>query len=284
MNYKRIYCVYCGEKNNAKDLKCKKCKKKLNPKENMFLDYLKAHIKDDLKGKVQDKAISIIKNYIISHLYGFVLTATLIFTITSVVVTTIGDKQNITNVSSKPSVLVSNLNKCIFDNYSEPINLCDDGYELKDSICVRKNESDAIKKYVCSAGYFLSNGKCISNENFDMLSKQECIAPKGEFVVGAHVDNGVCFAEYCSGWTDGVCSAGASEPIDFTVVNYCPSGTAKINGACKKTKSYEIVYSCEVGEIKGNRCIVKEEKETKLGCEDNYIYNEECNVCVLGEE
>jgi len=131
----KIYCVYCGQKNNIKDLKCKKCNKKLDPKENMFLDYLKNHIKDDFKRNFEDKTIDIIKNFIISHLYGSIFTATLIFTAASAIIANVNQHSDIIKVKEKPSILVSNLNECLFENSLLAINLCEDGYELKDGLC-----------------------------------------------------------------------------------------------------------------------------------------------------
>lgn len=68
----KIYCVFCGTENEIENKKCKKCKKELNPTENLWKDYFVNHIKDELKDKTEDKLSSIITNYITSHLYGIV--------------------------------------------------------------------------------------------------------------------------------------------------------------------------------------------------------------------
>lgn len=275
---KKIYCVYCGEKNNIKDLKCKKCKKKLNPKENMLLDYIKDHIKDDVEGNIFD----IIKKFIISHLYGTFLTATLIFTIVSGIVT-INNDEKIIEVAEKPIILLDSLNRCNIPNSIETIKICNDGYILEDEICKKEEEHDATINKNCPSNYYLSGNRCISNNNYDKLSKEECIAPSGDNVIGASVQDGTCLVEYCVGWTDGVCSAGSVEPIDFTINYYCPSGTTLINGVCKKTTNYETVYSCDEGTLKEDKCIILKEEDTKVGCSEGYILNEECNICTLGE-
>ena len=41
-----IYCVYCGTENVLENKKCKKCKKKLNPKNRPFRDYMVDKLKD----------------------------------------------------------------------------------------------------------------------------------------------------------------------------------------------------------------------------------------------
>ena len=44
-----LYCVFCGEKNNPQEKKCKKCKEDLNPKNHLLKDYLKEHLQEDIK-------------------------------------------------------------------------------------------------------------------------------------------------------------------------------------------------------------------------------------------
>lgn len=279
MRNKKIYCIYCGEKNNKKDVKCKKCKKKLDPKENLVLDYIKDHFKSDVEGNI----ITLIKNFITSHLYGSILTATLIFTVVSAVVTTIGKDGDVLEVTEKPMILVNNINKCVFASSKEPIDVCNEGYILEEGTCIREETYDAITSRVCPDQYALSGNSCISNANFNMLTKQECIAPTGANVSGSHIQDGVCYVEYCVDWTDGVCSAGSSEPIDFTTTSYCPNGTKLVNGVCKKYSNYTVSYHCEEGTLSHDKCVVVKEEEPDLGCEAGYTLNEECNLCVLGE-
>lgn len=275
---KYIYCVYCGERNNIKNLKCKRCNKKLNPKENLFFDYLKEHIKDDLKGKTQDKIFSIIKNFIISHLYGSVFTATLIFTIVSSILINVNN-DNIISVSKKPTILLEN-NNCNFENAKLQSYLCSDGFILNNGVCEKQEQVDARNSYSCINGYYLNNNKCISNESFSKLRKEECIAPSGDNVMGTTIQDGTCLVQYCSGWTDGECSAGYSDPIDFTITEYCPDGTTLINNVCKKITNLQTEYSCEEGILEGNKCIITKKEKPLLACEKGYIFNEECNICV----
>lgn len=105
----KIYCVYCGTKNKDSDKQCSKCKKKLNPIEHPFKDYLYNHIRDDLKGKVTDSIISLIENFIKSHIYGTLMSAVIIFTITSGIIGLIGSRQGyIEKVNQRPNLIVEN--------------------------------------------------------------------------------------------------------------------------------------------------------------------------------
>jgi len=278
MRNKNIYCIDCGEKNKLKDIKCKKCNKKLDPKENLYFDY----IKDKVKGDIQDNILETIKKFIIGHLYGIVLTATLIFTITSAVVS-INTDEKITETNTKPEILISSLNKCVINGSKELTNVCEEGYSLENNVCKKVEEKDAIENKKCNEGYYLSGNICVSNTNYNKLKKEECLAPNGNNVVGASVVDGVCLVSYCSGYTDGVCSAGSSEPIDFTISYYCPTGTREINGVCKKVINYNTEYTCEEGSLSEKKCLINIEKEATLGCEAGYVLNEECNLCVLGE-
>lgn len=281
MKKKKIYCVYCGEKNNIDDLKCKKCNKKLNPKEHLFRDYLIDHIKDDLKGKTQDKILSIIKNFIISHLYGSVLTATLIFTIVTSVVVGIKENNNeIIKVTERPTMMVGNINKCNFEKTKEQELICDEDYILDDDICVKEEKVEALSNRICRSNYYLSGSRCVSNETFEKIVEKECIAPEGDNYLNTIVENDTCLVNVCAGWTDGECSAGGYEEIAFTIKEYCPDGTSLINGLCKKTTNFEIEYECEEGTLEDDACVIIKEEEPTLSCDEGYTFNKECNICV----
>lgn len=276
-----IYCVYCGEKNNTMDKKCIKCSKKLNPKENLFLDYLQEHIKDDLKGKVENKVFSIIKNFIISHLYGTILTATLIFTVTSAVVFGIKNNSNdIIKVTERPNIVASNKNKCKFKNTSDRILTCEENYILEDNKCIKEEKIEPKINYSCRENYYLSGNRCISNQTYEKIVEKECIAPEGENYLDTRVENGVCLVNVCAGWTDGTCSAGSFEEIEFTINEYCPADTTLIGNSCKKVTGVLTRYSCEEGKLENNKCVSKKEKEPELSCKEGYIYNSECDICV----
>lgn len=100
----KIYCVYCGCENEIEDKKCKKCKKKLNPKNTPWKDYIYKHIKSTLKDKAQDNIFSLIINFVKSHLYGTFMSIALISTGILGIVNVISDNRDsyIENVTEKP--------------------------------------------------------------------------------------------------------------------------------------------------------------------------------------
>ena len=281
---KKIYCVFCGEKNSSKEKKCTKCHKKLNPKEHLVFDYVKDHIKVKVKGSVQDNVISFLKEFIKNHLYGIMMSATLIFTTNSGVIVH-NENTHIRKVHEKPLTLMVSQGICEFANSIKPIEVCQDGYTLEDDTCVKEEENNAHINLTCQSGYSLSGNNCISIDTFEKIEEQKCIAPTNPEadVIGTVIENGICFVQYCSGYTDGECSAGYSDPTDFTVISYCPDGTKEINKSCKKVTSPNINYYCDDAELKDNKCIKISREEKVYKCSDGYILNEECNLCVLEE-
>lgn len=101
----KIYCVYCGAKNDRNKEKCIKCKKPLDPEEHLFKEYLYNHVKDDLKGKVKDNFLSLITNYIKSNLYGVFITMAVIFSASAGVTHIINNTSE--KVDSKPVVTIN---------------------------------------------------------------------------------------------------------------------------------------------------------------------------------
>jgi len=275
------YCVYCGSKNKKEDKKCIKCHKKLNPKDRPLLNYLKSKIKDNLKGNIEDNIIDIITKYIKSHIYGFIMTCSVIIT-TTCVITTIVEDNHIEKVTEKPSLVLSTINACVFDNSLAPIKLCSEGYELKDNICIKEVEKDAISNNICPDGYYQSNNSCISNTTYNMLPKEECLLPNDGALSVSIAETGECLAEYCETWTDGECTSGGLREIDYTITGYyCPDGTSNINNTCRTITTSTTEYSCDEGTLNNNICIIISEEEPTLGCVEGYLLNEECNLCVL---
>lgn len=100
----KIYCVYCGEKNNCTSNRCINCYKKLDPKNQPFKDYIKDKIEDKIKGDIQDNIFSLITGFIKTHLYGTIFTCSVIFCAVSVVLNVSNNSIQFDKVSSRPIV------------------------------------------------------------------------------------------------------------------------------------------------------------------------------------
>lgn len=98
----KIYCVFCGTENSVKDKRCKKCYRKLNPKERPIFDYIKSKVSDKYSGDLKDNVTSIIINFIKSHLYGTIFTCSVIISAVSIVVN--ANVNNYEKVKEKPVI------------------------------------------------------------------------------------------------------------------------------------------------------------------------------------
>lgn len=147
MRKKTIFCVYCGSENNSTQKRCNKCHRKINPKENLFLDYLKSHLSNELSENIENKTINIIINYIKSHLYGVILTMSIIIVGSTAIVTSLPDYEI---VFERP-IIASCTPKKFNNKYSYV-------YSTKDECVSKGNESfievfenidDSIFTYSC---------------------------------------------------------------------------------------------------------------------------------------
>lgn len=68
------YCIFCGEQNKSNDSICSKCGKDLNPKENLFKEYLIRKSKEQFISNSECSLFDAIEGYIKSHLYGTLIT------------------------------------------------------------------------------------------------------------------------------------------------------------------------------------------------------------------
>lgn len=280
---KNVFCVHCGKKNKAKTKICTKCKKKLNPRKKLFMDYIINHIKDFFLGNVDGKITNFIYSFIKRHLYGLILTATLIFTGTILIDTYEVINEDINQVNNKPDILLERLNKCNIKNAIAKEYVCEEGYVLDDKVCKKIVEEPAISNNVCPNGYYLANNRCYSNFSYEVQTKKECILPNDKNALTAWVENDTCLVQWCTGddaWLDGECQAGYADEHPFTITNYCLQGTM-INGKCLDIKSSSVEYYCENGTLSGNKCLITDEKDPIKGCKKGYKINEECNICEL---
>ena len=295
-----IYCAFCGSKNDIKDKKCKKCNKKLNPKNHLFKDYLKDHIKDDLKGNVEDGILEIIENWIRSHLFGIGFTALIGILGVAVIL----NEVNLKNISNKKSY--KEVDKpftlkvfCEEKELVDKIKVCDEGYNLEDDKCVKRYSVNANKSTICPSNFYQSGDTCLSNYTTD---KQEDITCNdiAAYMVGSDgfryktfgtiIQSKTCYARLCHDMA-GVASPSSIDDcasvelveVGKTSKYYCNNYTDS-NGNCHDTKGFVNKYSCSNGSLNGTKCDITETKEYNEVCPDGTSFDEECGKCLKGGE
>lgn len=72
------YCVWCGALGDKRSTLCTRCGKKMDPDENLLIDYLVSRTKSKFKSKAVNTVYDALKGYLLSHLYGVVLVISVI--------------------------------------------------------------------------------------------------------------------------------------------------------------------------------------------------------------
>lgn len=289
-----IYCAFCGAKNDVKDKKCKKCNKKLNPKNKLFREFLKDHVKDDVKSNLEDDIIGIITEWIKAHLFGIFFTAAVALLAVGVVV----NENSLSNTKKKFATIKEINTKvefkltCDEKELKDQVRVCDSGYSLEGEKCIKKTNVSAKATKTCPNGYSLSGNKCISNATVEKQSKITCgTIPDYVYrrynnnVYGTTIQNGKCYAKCCSAaagtgdtFTESNCPSIFLMEIDSTTNYYCASYT-DANGYCHNVANFTTKYSCDKGTLSGKNCVITETSESKLVCPDGFTYSDECKKC-----
>lgn len=305
-----IYCIHCGEENSKKDKRCKKCHRKLNGKEIMFFPFIGGQIKNYLVDEATGSLFDNITSFLIHYSFGIILTMSVAFVGVTTVVNYISNddlKDHVTVVDKKVEII----NKCLFSDVSDMIYKCNDGYTLtSDNKCEKVITLNAKETKVCASGYTLSNNQCVSVESTPITETEVCEVPnnyshKDSFFGNITKDNIIkvtlktnsnnkkyCSVKWCEDlsfvdWGIMEClgnvqSGAYADDTLLKIKKSCPEGMKEISGVCKKTASVKKEYSCDKGELSGKKCLSTEVKEALYTCPDNYKYNEECQVCVGG--
>lgn len=143
------YCVFCGTENNIAETACTNCHKELHPKENLLIDFLIEHTKDELKGHTEDSLYEVLMNYLKSHLFGVIFSISLITTITASVLSQFDGIENVTQMPN----LKLNQNVPITDNQNS--DLQKDQYLSAEQIEIR----DTVNEYF----FYARNTEELSN-------------------------------------------------------------------------------------------------------------------------
>lgn len=165
---KKKYCIWCGKEYDEELKECPDCHKNPDPKENMFLNYLKEKTKDKLKDDTEENIYEIIKNFLLSHIYGFVVTLSLVV---AGVVTVANDNNYIHHVYEMPAALQESFgnNQTTEPNETNPENN-DNGSDM-DPKSSNYNEELVKNRLDMIIVHYFSEG--LSDDTFVEIPKED---------------------------------------------------------------------------------------------------------------
>ena len=136
------YCTYCGTKCTDEMAICPNCQKYLDPKENLFVEYLISKTKDKYKGDLEDSIIDAIINFIKSHLYGVILTISIVSVAFTGVVS--GDGY-IKRVTKEPGSEIIEVKPHYSNDQKDIIEVVDDYFYYARNIDKKANAQEKLK-------------------------------------------------------------------------------------------------------------------------------------------
>ena len=165
---------------------------------------------------------------------------------------------------------------------------CREGYTLNEETKKCENTITIAAKQVskCPDGYFIGSDLwCFSEKEYPKEVKLNCTSPNikdDDLFSTTYVKDNVCYEKLCITISeDGTsCTEFKETVLDAKVEESCPDGTKNDDGICRKKYWMDRKYSCELGEMVGKECIIKDEIEQDAYCDNNeYKLNEEKNSC-----
>ncbi len=296
-----IYCVFCGTRNNKPDKKCKKCDKKLNPKNRLFKDYLKDHLKDDIKSNIEDTIVELIIEWIKKHLYGIAMTA-LIGLLAATVIVKEGNIRKLESQKAKVNHMSNSFTLKVFceeKDLVDKVRACDAGYSLEGDNCVKRTSTPAKANTGCPNGYSMNSGRCISNNTVAKIEHVTCnaintILPDSNGIrrktFGTTIQGNECYARLCIVDTPGSIpfpdNESDCERIELLkstkTSTYSCSEYTDGEGNCRSVTNARTYYTCASGTLSGSNCITTDTKTFNEVCPEGTIYDEECGKCERG--
>ena len=295
-----LYCVFCGEKNNPQEKKCKKCKEDLNPKNHLLKDYLKEHLQDDIKENIEDSILDLLKLWIIKHLYGIAITCAILLTGGIFIGKGIQEhriKQSLEPVLEYQEKEIKK-EVCEDKNLVDKIKVCQEGFTLENDICIKEDLYPKVEATSCPDGFSRSNNICLSNYGIDKIENKTCTTAgfdtsqitnyDPDRLLGTTIVRGECAIEYCNDiftdvpgtlWQKGMPCTGKSTYFHQYTYTYTCNGVEDSAGTCHETRNLNVYYYCEVGTPVENGCYTREEKEVQMTCPEGTKELKECNKC-----
>lgn len=179
--------------------------------------------------------------------------------------------------------------RCQIIETMQPIVKCRGGYTFneKNGKCENSITIAAKKVSECPDGYYIgSDNWCLSDEVFPKEKLIVCSSPnivEGDAFSSTYTtDAGACIEKLCVKVSEDGTSCLEFKETQLVAVTKltCPSWTKEVDGECKKKYWMNKEYSCELGEMVGNNCVIKDSVDMEPHCEEkNYRLNKDKGVC-----
>ena len=109
-NENKQYCIWCGEPGDCRAIFCSKCGKKMDPDENLLIDYLVSRTKSKFKSKAINTVYDALKGYLLSHLYGVTLIISIVAVTAMNFITEVSGVENISYMPEYVTAYIENTN------------------------------------------------------------------------------------------------------------------------------------------------------------------------------
>lgn len=178
--------------------------------------------------------------------------------------------------------------KCEIVETMEVQSNCREGYKLNEETGKCENTITIAAKQVskCPTGYFIGSDLwCFSEKEYPKEVKLNCVSPNikdDDLFSSTYIKDDVCYEKLCVTISeDGTsCTEFKETVLDAKVEESCPEGTKNDDGVCRKKYWMDREYSCELGEMVDKECVIKDEIEQDVSCEDKtYKLNEDKTSC-----
>ena len=282
----KYYCVFCGTTHDSLKERCKKCHRKLNPKEHPFIEYLASQVSDKYVGDLQENVFSILINYIKSHLYGFILTCSILISATSVVINFNQENSSIEKVTEKPT-LVEKVTTYLGEGLS--------AYELTEKYlsAIKENNQTTIRALQLENNYPEVFSQIQKTPHTNIYSASEIIYPITEHDI---VENGQIYFKENQGTvyigdSDLVYKSGNHGDYHFerfiVVFRYCLQNTCKMENG-EEQYDFVVREQIELIEVNGNYYVSGENLAIFMGLSEQieyrYLMKENGNTSNMTQE
>ena len=178
--------------------------------------------------------------------------------------------------------------KCeIVDNMEVSLQ-CRDGYVLNEETNMCENTITIAAKQVskCPDEYFIGSDLwCFSEKEYEKEVKLNCTSSNikdDDLFSITYVEDNVCYEKLCIAVSEdgSSCTEFKETVLEAKVEESCPDGMKNDHGVCRKKYWMDRKYSCELGEMVGKECVIKDEIEQDVFCEnEEYKLNEDKTSC-----